>query len=187
MARRRRELPAAARERRGAVDDPEIVLAAALRFLEMRSRSVAEVRRRLTAAGYQVVLVDGAVERLVELGMLDDRTFAASWVESRDRARPRGERALQQELRQKGIDRAVIDELLDARRTDEDGQALEPDRLAAARLLDRHARALGRVADPRLRRQRAYTLLARNGFDPETCREIATRVADGSESDALPE
>jgi hypothetical protein len=29
------------------------------------------------------------------------------------------------------------------------------------------------VADPRQRRQRAYALLARNGFDPETCREAA--------------
>jgi hypothetical protein len=40
-------------------------------------------------------------------------------------------------------------------------------------LLAKHARALARVADPRQRRQRAYALLARNGFDPETCREAA--------------
>ena len=46
--------------------------------------------------------------------------------------------------------------------------------MAARRLLDRNERALGRVADPRQRRQRAYALLARNGFDPETCREAAT-------------
>ena len=32
------------------------------------------------------------------------------------------------------------------------------------------ARSLARVADPRQRRQRAYALLARNGFDPEVCR-----------------
>ncbi len=183
MARARREHPAAARERRAAVDDPEIVLAAALRFLEVRSRSVAEVRRRLTRAGYQLELVDGAIERLLELGMLDDRTFAAAWVESRDRARPRGERALQQELRQKGVDRAVIDELLDERRTDEEGQAVEPDRAAAERLLARNARVLGRVADPHARRQRAYALLARNGFDPETCREVAATAYVLAEAD----
>ena len=45
--------------------------------------------------------------RLTELGMLDDATFARAWVESRDRARPRGERAIRDELRRKGIDRAT--------------------------------------------------------------------------------
>ena len=45
--------------------------------------------------------------------MLDDETFARAWVESRDRARPRGERALQNELRLKGIDRAVVDLVLE--------------------------------------------------------------------------
>ncbi len=171
-----RESFAERRERRSAIDDPEVVLNAAARFLEARPRSVAEVRRRLTGAGYQSELVDGAIDRLLELGMLDDQAFAEVWVASRDRVRPRGERALQQELRQKGIDRAVVDELLEARRSDEDGAPTEPDRDAAERLLTRNARTLARVPDPRVRRQRAYALLARNGFDPETCREVAARV-----------
>ena len=162
---RRREHPAAARERRAAVDDPELVLAAALRFLEARSRSIAEVRRRLIGAGYQPELVEGAVARLVELGMLDDAAFGASWLESRDRARPRGERALRQELRVKGIDGALVDELLVERA----GAGEDVDRVGAERVLARHAAALARVADPRARRQRAYALLARNGFDSETC------------------
>lgn len=162
---RRREHPAAARERRAAVDDPELVLAAALRFLEARSRSIAEVRRRLTGAGYQPELVEGAVTRLLELGMLDDAEFGRAWLESRDRARPRGERALRQELRLKGIEGGLVDELLVDRAASGD----DVDRVAAERVLARHAAALARVTDPRARRQRAYALLARNGFDPETC------------------
>jgi regulatory protein len=162
---RRREHPAAARERRAAVDDPELILAAALRFLEARSRSVSEVRRRLTGAGYQADLVEGAITRLVDLGMLDDVAFGAAWLESRDRARPRGERALRQELRLKGLDGTLVDELLVERAAG----AEDVDRGAAERVLARHAAALARVADPRARRHRAYALLARNGFDPETC------------------
>ena len=61
-------------------------------------------------------LVDGAIERLLELGILDDEAFARAWVESRDRARPRGERAIREELRLKGIDRATIDAVLEDRR-----------------------------------------------------------------------
>ena len=164
------------RERRAAVDDPAVVLDAAARFLETRSRSVDEVRRRLTTAGYPADLVDGAIGRLTELGMLDDEAFAQAWVESRDRARPRGERALRDELRLKGIDRAIVDRVLAARRSTEEGSAALPDRSAAERLLEKHARTLQRVADPRQRRQRAYALLARSGFDPETCREVAATV-----------
>ena len=184
MARRRRETPAAGRERRGAIADPQVVLEAGARFLEVRSRSVLEVRRRLTTAGYRADLVDGAIERLTELGMLDDRAFAEAWIASRDRARPRGERALRSELILKGIERDLIDELLDARRTDDQGSAAEPDVEAARRLLERNARALARVADPRMRRQRAYALLARNGFDPEVCRTVAAAVSTEPEPEA---
>jgi regulatory protein len=188
---RRRESFAERRERRAAIDDPAVVLEAAARFLEARSRSVAEVRRRLTGAGYRADLVDGAIERLTELGMLDDDAFARAWVESRDRARPRGERAIREELRLKGIDRPVIDAVLTDRRdaaqeglSDVDALATSPDRSAAERLLAKNARALARVTDARQRRQRAYALLARHGFDPETCREVAAGfVEDGVTND----
>jgi regulatory protein len=171
----RRESFAERRERRAAVDDPAVVLEAATRFLETRSRSVSEVRRRLTSAGYQTDLIEGAIARLGDLGILDDEAFARAWVESRDRARPRGERALRDELRLKGIDRSLVDVVLDERRAAE-SVALGPDRDAAERLLEKHARALDRIPDPRRRRERAYALLARNGFDPETCREVAASV-----------
>jgi len=184
---RRRESFADARARRAAVDDPALVLEAAARFLEARPRSVAEVRRRLGGAGYRPELVEGAIDRMIELGMLDDEAFARGWVESRDRARPRGERALREELRLKGIDREVIEHVLDERRAqtleDEmtaDGRSVSPDRAAAQRLAERNRRSLERVTDPRQRRQRVYALLARNGFDPETCREVAGAFDDGS-------
>ncbi len=155
---RRRESFAERREKRAAVDDPAVVLEAAARFLEARSRSIAEVRRRLTTAGYRADLIDGAIARMTELGMLDDETFARAWVESRDRARPRGERALQNELRLKGIDRSVIDLVLEDRRDqlmatdDADAPPVAPDRAAADRLIAKHARTLDRIADPRRRR-----------------------------------
>ncbi|HEX5147913.1 MAG TPA: regulatory protein RecX, partial [Candidatus Limnocylindrales bacterium] len=174
--------------RKAAIDDPEVVLEAAARFLEARSRSVVEVRRRLTGAGYREDLVEGAIERLVELGMLDDDVFARAWVESRDRARPRGERAIREELRLKGIDGSIVDAVMAERREtaattfapsdDPDAAPLSADRIAAERLIARHARSLARVADPRQRRQRAYALLARNGFDPETVGDVIGRWID---------
>jgi regulatory protein len=198
----RRESLADRRARKAEIDDPEVVLGAALRFLEARSRSVAEVRRRLTDAGYRPELVDSAVTRLTDLGMLDDIAFARQWVESRDRARPRGEHALIVELRQKGIDASVIAATIKERRegdvrwedrTSRDGAGGEgglvdpPDVAAARKLLARHARALQRFPDPRIRRTKAYALLARNGFDPDTCREVAAEVNAAPDEERAPE
>lgn len=182
--RRRREGFNEKRERLAAVDDPEIVLEAALRFLEPRQRSIGEVRRRLTRVGYREGLVEGAIARLIELGMLDDAAFARTWIESRDRARPRGERALSEELRVKGIDREIIATSLEDRRAvaaaiDDDAaeEMLSADEAAATRLIARNARSLGRIADPRVRRQRAYAILARNGFGPDVSARVAATVA----------
>jgi regulatory protein len=183
--RQPRESYAERRARRAEIDDPEVVLAAAFRFLEARARSVAETRRRLSDTGYRPELVEAAIARLLAIGLLDDEAFARHWVESRDRARPRGEIALKRELRLRGVDAQVIAAVIDERRAadsdpfgaaldaDDADQRPDPDETAAGRLLERRRRDLERVADPRKRRARAYALLARNGFGPE----IASRLS----------
>lgn len=192
--RPRRESLAERRAGRAAVEDPDVVLAAAFRYLEARARSVTETRRRLIDAGYRPVLVEGAIERLLAIGLLDDDLFARGWIESRDRARPRGEAALRRELRLRGVDPVTVDTALEERRTerfagstmgdslDGDEAPGDPDEAAARRLLERRRRDLDRVADPRKRRQRAYALLARNGFAPG----VAARVAAEAVADAPP-
>ncbi len=184
--RRRKPTVAERRERRSRVEDVSEVLEAAARFLEARPRSVTEVRRRLTTAGYRGALVEAAIGRLVELGYLDDEAFARTWLESRDRARPRGELALRRELRLKGIEGALIERVLAERRETVDPGA-DVDAVAAERLLARHARALARVIDPRSRRQRAYALLARHGFDPATASDAARRFAAAGDEPASAE
>lgn len=194
---RRRETPADGRARRAAVEDPAAVLDAAARFLEVRPRSIAEVRRRLLDAGYRAGLVEEAIDRLLDLGMMDDEAFARVWVESRDRARPRGERALRSELRRKGVADEVVVAVLGERAAASPGAGMvgDPmsaghastsetaDEVAAARLLARRGSAILREPDPRRRRARAYALLARNGFDPEVCGTVAASWLSGSEPD----
>jgi regulatory protein len=190
---RSRETTVEARARRALVEDPAVVLEAAARFLEARPRSVAEVRRRLGDAGYRADLVEGAVERLVGLGYLDDAAFARAWVESRDRARPRGSRALRDELHRKGVPPEVVEAVLAGREADAAGEAeaaapaageratsSASDRDAAERLLARRGGAILREPDPRRRAAKAYALLARNGFDPDVCREAARAWLSGA-------
>ena len=172
--RRRQKTLEVRRAERAEISDPSLVLEAALRFLEARQRSAEEVRRRLLVRGYRPDLVDVVLTRLTEFGIVDDAAFAEAWVESRDRARPCGERALRAELRRKGIDRQVVDDVLEMR---ESAQP-DADAEAARRVLERHAGALARVADPRARRQRAYALLARSGFESETAVEAITAMLE---------
>ena len=201
-ARTRRESFSEGRARRAEISEPGVVLDAALSFLEARPRSTAEVRRRLTTGGYREELITAAIERLVELGMLDDQAFASQWVESRDRARPRGERALRSELAQRGVDRAVVDGVLGERRDafdtsqervdeGESGAAHTPEDAAAWRLLERRGRSMQGVPDVRARRQRAFALLARNGFDSSTATTVAAawaaRLAGNTEGESLPD
>jgi regulatory protein len=135
----------------------------------------------------------------VELGYLDDRAFAGAWVESRDRARPRGSAALRRELQHKGVPGQAIDEILserDARAAAHGvtaaGDAITSaagapahhgpgpagaDELAARRLLEGRGSRLRREADPRRQRQKAYALLARHGFPPDVCQEVAAAFA----------
>jgi regulatory protein len=179
-----RRTPSERRASNATIEDPEVVLSAATRLLETRSRSVAEVRRRLNDSGYRPELVDRTIDTLTELGVLDDEAFARAWVESRDRAHPRGTRALRQELRAKGISEDVARLVLEER-----GEALAPadegveqlpvgaDESAALRLLHRKAALLERASDPRDRRQRGYILLVRNGFDHELSWRLSARLA----------
>ena len=167
----RRDRRATRLKQRAALDEPGRVMDAAAAFLAVRPRSVAETRRRLRHLEYPPPLVESVVERLIEVGYLDDAAFARTWVESRDRARPRGESALRRELTLKGVPRQVVDEVLAERA--ELSESEDPDRAAALALLERRRAALDREPDPRRRRQKAYALLARNGFDPETCRDVS--------------
>ena len=159
---------AAARELRSQLTDPAPVMEAAAALLGLRPRSVAEMSDRLARQGYPAPLVDDVVTRLIEMNYLDDEEFARAWIEGRDRARPRGQQGLRQELSHKGVPRDVIDFVL-AQREDR-AEDSDPDLAAAAALLARKRTSLEREADPRKRRQKAYALLARNGFDPDTCR-----------------
>jgi regulatory protein len=161
-----------------------VVLEAAARFLGVRARSEAEVRRRLTRAGYAAHLVDGAIVRMTELGVLDDEAFARAWVASRDRARPRGERALRDELRLKGVERETVDRVLADRYEEATADTqTDPDRVAAERLIQKHARALARIDDPRKRRGQAYALLARSGFDATICHDVASGMVESGKAD----
>lgn len=93
-------------------DELENAKQSAIRYIEYRPRSMAEVRTHLRQKGFVDTAVDQACERLQEVGLLDDAAFARYWVEQRETFKPRSQMALRQELQQKGVSREVMESVI---------------------------------------------------------------------------
>ena len=140
-------------------------VAAAMRLLSYRPRSESELRQRLARRGAPADLVDGAISRLRELGLVADAAFARAWVDGRSRLSPRGRRLLRRELQAKGIDGEAAREAL--------GQLDDED--TALRAAERRADAMRGLPYPEFRR-RLGDFLRRRGFDSATVRRTVERL-----------
>jgi regulatory protein len=138
----------------------EICLAA----LERRMRSRYELEQILRRKGVRPEVAAPVLDRLTEVGLVDDAAFARAFVASRQRTRPRGPRGLVAELKQRGIDPETIDAVLDDLNADEDPVA------AARRAVTPKLRSLAGRPSREVRRK-AEQFLLRRGFGFETARE----------------
>jgi regulatory protein len=84
----------------------------AYNYLSFRPRSREEVRRYLRRKETPPELIDAVLGRLEHLNLINDRDFTSFWIETREQFSPRGARALKNELRMKGVEREVVDELV---------------------------------------------------------------------------
>ncbi|HZS77765.1 MAG TPA: RecX family transcriptional regulator [Ktedonobacteraceae bacterium] len=91
----------------------------ALNYLSFRPRSREEVRRYLRRKETPPEIIEAALARLDRLDFVNDRSFAEFWIENREQFSPRGARAIKSELRMKGVEREVVDELVDDEQDEE--------------------------------------------------------------------
>lgn len=91
----------------------------AINYLSFRPRSQAEVRRYLRKKETPPDIIEAVLERLQRLDYVNDRSFASFWVENRERFNPRGAQALRNELRMKGVEREVVEEMVDDEQDEE--------------------------------------------------------------------
>ena len=106
----------------------------ALNYLSYRPRSREEVRRYLRRKETPSEIIETALARLDRLDFVNDRAFAGFWIESREHFSPRGARALKNELRMKGVERDVVDELVNDEQDEE--RALRAGRKKAMTLVN---------------------------------------------------
>src|ERR1700742_1432249 len=84
-----------------------------LRLLTARARTRAELEGQLTKRGYPDDVSARVLDRLTDVGLVNDADFAEQWVNSRRANAAKGKRALAAELRTKGLGDDVITAALD--------------------------------------------------------------------------
>ncbi|MBI2855287.1 MAG: regulatory protein RecX [Chloroflexi bacterium] len=142
----------------------EKAVAAGLRFLSYRPRSEAEMRDRLRRR-YSDEVVQAAIQRLKEDGLVDDRAFALAWSESRASHRPRSAALVRRELLEKGVPRDIAQEA--AVTVDDEVSAYSAGQRAAASLTE---------ADYQTFRRRLWGYLHRRGFSQSIIRRTTRRL-----------
>ena len=163
----------AGNETAGERSDPESVARIlCLRQLDARARTRAELAAYLARKGVPPEPAERVLDRFVQVGLIDDRALAESFVDSRHREAGLGRRALTQKLRHRGVD----DDVIDAAVSDLDAES----ELAAARdLVRRRLRSVAGLG-PQVQARRLVGMLARKGYAPG----LAYRVVRESLADA---
>lgn len=103
-----------------------------LRLLTVRARTRAELEGQLAKRGYPDDVAARVLDRLAEVGLIDDIAFAEQWVRERRTNSGKGKRALAAELRTKGVDADVIAETLNS--VDAGEWRVQAEQLVAAKL-----------------------------------------------------
>ncbi|MDO4258701.1 MAG: regulatory protein RecX [Actinomycetaceae bacterium] len=105
------------RERNAALSGVEAIEAArevALRQLDARSRSRAQLHTAITSRGFSSDIADEVLERLARVGLVDDAAYAGALVRDRFRGSGKVGRALLEDLRRRGIGEEDIRTAMDS-------------------------------------------------------------------------
>jgi len=93
-------------------DEFQTALNRAMHFLSFRARSQQEMQNYLNKKGYEPALIERVITRLKEDKLVDDLDFAQTWLDNRQRFRPRSKSLMKLELRQKGVAEPEIEQAL---------------------------------------------------------------------------
>lgn len=147
----------------------------ALGLLDQRARSREELRSRLVKAEFEPKLIDEVLDDLAASGLLNDAQFASEWVCQRAARRGKSARALDMELRDKGVggaDRAAALEQISE--DDEERTARDVAEKAARKV--KAAPSDRAEYDKQLRR--IVGALARRGFNRSMALRIGREALD---------
>ena len=146
----------------------------ALYYLGRAERSRAQVKRYLEAREYAPEIVNGVMDKVDAYGYVDDARYARMLVEDRARLRGKSRRAVRQEMREKGLDAATIEE---AMALYGDREEMENAMHIARKYYQRNR------GDREGFERKAGAALYRRGYDWEVIRDALRAMEEGGEDD----
>ena len=158
-------------------DPYEVARAIALRHLDRRDLTEAELRAKLIGRGVDDAVADAVVARFGEVGLVDDRRYAERYAVSRQALRSLSRTSVRRELQRKGVDPDIVSEATAV--LDDDSEYA-----AAHDLGRRRLRSVARYARD-VQYRRVGAALARKGFAPSLVhRVLSDLMSDGSDESA---
>lgn len=151
---------------------------AALRLLSHRARSEQELRDRLKQKGLSLEGIKKVLDSLTRSGLINDLEFARAFAHDKLLRKPIGRSMLTHQLRQKGISKEVIEQVLSEvyEKVKEDKYAVE----LARNRFERFKSAFDEL-EPLKQRKKLSDYLARRGFAWETVAKAVNEVLGESE------
>ncbi len=144
----------------------------AYRHLNRRERTEAELRGHLEQHGVEAPIIEHAIRTLIDQGYLDDARFVRLFTQDKRDLEQWGNDRIRRTLRDRGIDRELIDQTLGA---PEEGNEL-------GRALALLARRFPSPPRNRRERDRALGVLLRKGYDSEGALDALAAYARAHES-----
>jgi regulatory protein len=161
--------------------DPETVARTiALRKLAAAPQTRAQLDDAMARRGVPDEVRARVLDRFGDVGLIDDATFARTWVESRHAGRGLARKALAHELRRRGVDTELVDEAV---------AELPPEQEEAkARELVARKLASTRGLDAAARTRRLAGMLARKGYPAGLAYRVIREAleTEGVDADSLP-
>lgn len=149
--------------------DPEAVARSiVLRRLTARAHTRSELERALARKQVPGDAAATVLDRMQEVGLVDDAAFAEAWVESRQQRRHLSRAALRRELTRKGVDADQADAALSVVDADDEY-------VAALDLAKRKLRTMAGL-DAVATRRRLAGALGRRGFGAGLCWRVVTEA-----------
>lgn len=113
--------------------------------------------KRLADKGFAKDVAERTLDRLTEVGLIDDSDFAMQWVQSRHTYSGKGRQALADELRRKGVPSEIAIAALDTISTDDE-------HARATAMVRRKLRTIPADVERDKKIRRLVGMLARRGY-----------------------
>jgi regulatory protein len=85
----------------------------ALRYLSLKSRTIAEVKKKLLEKEFDELTINCVIDKLVDWHFVDDVQFSKNFIVDSQIGKPKGSYRLRMELMRKGVPKEIISEALE--------------------------------------------------------------------------